>query len=233
MLCLLALAVAGVSAVDDAIARSALRAEATALAAQPFERDPTSPVVVITGSSTVRYWRSHDRAFPGAQVVNTGFGGSTMDLLAEQYHGLIGRFSADQVFIGSGDNDLAQGRSIADIVADTAWLLERVATDTPEAAVAIVAAKPSLQRWHLRDRYEALNAEFRALAEERKHVRYVDVWHHLLDEGGRPRPELYAADGLHLNRQGYRVYGDVLATADTVSVRYRADAATGSEQDRS
>ena len=203
------------------------------LAAQPFQRDPGKPVVVVTGSSTVRFWRSHDRTFPDAQVVNTGFGGSTMDLLAEQYDGLIRRFEPDQVYIGSGDNDLAWGRSTADIVADTAWLLDRITADRPGTTVAIVAAKPSLQRWHLRDRYQALNAEFRAMAAQRPNVRYVDVWHGLLDERGRVRPELYAADGLHLNRQGYRLYADTLATADAVSVRHSATGPAGAGQDSS
>ncbi len=188
-------------------------AEAAALSAEPFVREPGAEVVVITGSSTVRLWDSSDTAFPDAQVVNTGFGGSTMDQLLAHYPGLIGRFAPDQVYIGSGDNDVARGRAPAEVIADTERLLAAIARDHPGTTVAIIAAKPSLQRWFLRDRYESLNEQFAALAADDPNVAFVDVWKELLDADGRVRPELYAGDGLHLNSRGYRIYSAAIATA--------------------
>lgn len=193
--------------------RRALDAEAGELAAQPFAREPGKPVIVVTGSSTVRLWRSSAEAFPEAQVVNTGFGGSTMDALAAHMDGLIMRFQPDQVFIGSGDNDLATGRSPEQVLADTEAILDRLARELPATTVAIVAAKPSLQRWYLRDEYRTLNAGFRALAAQRPHVQFVDVWQRLVDADGQVRPELYASDGLHLNSRGYRIYSAALRAA--------------------
>lgn len=194
--------------------RTALEAEADALAAAPFVRDPDRPVIVVTGSSTVRLWRSSARTFPEAQVVNTGFGGSTMEALEDHFPGLIKRYDPDQVFIGSGDNDLAAGRSPQQVLAATENLLDRIAVELPEARVAIIAAKPSIRRWYLRDRYEALNAGFDRLAAQRAGVEFVDVWHRLVGPDGQVRPELYADDGLHLNTRGYRIYAAALRAAE-------------------
>ncbi len=202
--------------VSAAADRRPLDAEARELAAAPFVHRAGEPVVVVTGSSTVRLWPDCAKAFPEAQVVNTGFGGSTMDLLAMHYDGLIGRYRPDQVFIGSGDNDLAEGRSPERVIFETRLLLDRIHSELPDTQVAIIAAKPSIKRWYLRDRYQELNSGFEALAAARPNVVFVDVWNRLLDARGRVRPELYAADGLHLNAGGYRIYAAELAAAEAL-----------------
>jgi lysophospholipase L1-like esterase len=207
------LLMAGAVVVAARPSTAAVEAEAAALAAAPFEREAGKDVVVITGSSTVRFWRSSGSVFPEAQVVNTGFGGSTMAQLRRHYDGLIARFGPDRVFIGSGDNDLAAGRSVSAVLADTAALLAALHRDRPSADVALIAAKPSVQRWYLREHYRALNNGFARLAQADDRIAFVDVWNELLDAGGRVRPELYASDGLHLNRSGYRIYAAAIAAS--------------------
>ena len=211
--CAVALLLVSASWIAARVSHPTIGAEARQLAAAPFVRDPGREVVVVTGSSTVRLWRGSAAAFPDAQVVNTGFGGSTMADLVLYYQGLVGRFAPAQVFIGSGDNDLAQGRSPQQVLADTRTLLGLIHRDYPQTQVALVAAKPSLKRWGLRSRYEQLNAGFAQLAAGDGKVVYVDVWNRLLDADGRVRPELYRSDGLHLNGLGYRIYAATLTAA--------------------
>jgi len=211
--CAVALLLGGLAKVDRHLYDQRMDREAQLIGAQPFYRDSSRSLVVVTGSSTVRLWTDSAAAFPSAQVVNTGFGGSTMDELADHYQDLIGRYHPDEVYIASGDNDLAFGRSRDDILADADRLLTNIATELPNAQVAIVAAKPSLKRWYLRDNYRELNQGLRRLATSRNNVVFVDIWTLLLDHNGRVRPELYADDGLHLNDRGYRIYAAALSTA--------------------
>lgn len=225
-LCCAVMLVLVAAAATRSAGSSSLDAEAESLAAQPFARQLGKPVIVVTGSSTVRLWRNSAKAFPDAQVVNTGFGGSTMDSLARHYDGLIGRYSPDLVFIGSGDNDLASGRTSGEVIADTTAILDRIRSDAPDTQVAIVAAKPSIKRWHLRERYEQLNEQFLDLARQREGVVFVDVWHRLLDRDGQVRPDLYVADGLHLNSRGYRIYSAALRTAEVTALASRPSAGT-------
>jgi lysophospholipase L1-like esterase len=37
-------------------------------------------------------------------------------------------------------------------------------------------------------------------------LKYVDVFTPMLDRTGRPRPELFQADQLHMNRSGYEIW---------------------------
>jgi lysophospholipase L1-like esterase len=188
--------------------RSAERLEASIerAASQPFVREPGMPLVVVTGSSSVRRWPDPASVFPQAQVVNTAVGGTTMAQLAANVPGLVVRFRPDEVVIGSGDNDLARGQAPETVLEQARTVVDEVHQALPQARIVLLAAKPSPLRWHLRSEYLRLNAGFRALAVERAEVEYADVWHRLLDADGDVRPELYVSDGLHLNRAGYRLW---------------------------
>ena len=44
-----------------------------------------------------------------------------------------------------------------------------------------------------------------------KRLAYIDVFTPMLGADGKPRPELYAPDGLHLSEEGYELWRRVTA----------------------
>jgi len=50
------------------------------------------------------------------------------------------------------------------------------------------------------------NRLIRAAAEKDKRLAYVDVDGPMIGDDGKPRPELFKPDGLHLNAQGYKLW---------------------------
>ena len=73
-----------------------------------------------------------------------------------------------------------------------------------------VSVKPSPARFAINDRIRRLNDLVRADIESRPSGYYVDLFPAMLDNLGKPRTELFLEDGLHLNREGYRVWGRLL-----------------------
>jgi lysophospholipase L1-like esterase len=55
-----------------------------------------------------------------------------------------------------------------------------------------------------------LNELVRHEIESRQSGYYADVFSAMLDKTGKPRAELFLADGLHLSREGYRLWGRLL-----------------------
>jgi len=64
-------------------------------------------VILFTGSSSVRFWKDIQSYFPEYNVVNRGFGGSTMADLLYYTDKLIIPYRPRMIFIYEGDNDLA------------------------------------------------------------------------------------------------------------------------------
>jgi lysophospholipase L1-like esterase len=55
------------------------------------------------------------------------------------------------------------------------------------------------------------NAQIRDYADSDGKVEYIDVFTPMLDASGEPRRELFRADALHLNAQGYALWKQVIA----------------------
>jgi lysophospholipase L1-like esterase len=165
--------------------------------------------VVFTGSSSIRLWKDLETLFPEYQIVNTGFGGSrAADLLAFTDE-LILRYHPKIVFIYEGDNDLFFSESPRKILKTTRMIIEQIQQQNPDTRIVLIAAKPSIQRWHMRGRFKKLNKKLRRLSESVHGLEFANIWHVML-EGKKVNPELFIEDGLHMNDKGYILWYDVI-----------------------
>jgi len=108
-------------------------------------------VILFTGSSSIRIWKDVQSYFPEYNVLNRGFGGSTMKDMLYYTGKLIIPYKPKMIFIYEGDNDLAGGRKPDEVVAqaDSIVLLIRSKL-SKKVPVYFISAKPSLARWNLR-----------------------------------------------------------------------------------
>ena len=80
----------------------------------------------------------------------------------------------------------------------------------PETPIAYVAVKPSIARWKLADEIQAANALIAADCAEDDTLMFLDVWPPMLGADGKPKQELFLADGLHMSDAGYQIWVDML-----------------------
>lgn len=187
---------------------------------QEADQQNPSPegVVLFTGSSSVRMWKSLQQDFPDRQVLNRGFGGSSMADLLARFDEVIAPHNPSAIFIYEGDNDLAQGQSEAEIMANTRKVLARIRKKDKAVPVVFISPKPSVARKELRDRYISFNKVLSAWTNTREHVHYLDVWEPMMAEDGRVREDIFIEDNLHMNAKGYAIWkqavGDMLEDLD-------------------
>ena len=185
-------------------------AEIAAIEARQAARPVPANAVLFVGSSSIRMWDTLERDFAGTPVINAGFGGSRLADAARYADRIILPYRPRAVVIYSGENDLAAGGTPERALVDFAALVAAIRADLPGAPVVYISMKPSPARWDLADRFRAANALIRARIAADPLLSYVDVWPALLGPDGRPRPELYLADGLHLNPAGYAAWTAVI-----------------------
>nr|WP_299384327.1 GDSL-type esterase/lipase family protein [Allomuricauda sp.] len=167
--------------------------------------NPTEKTIVFTGSSSIRMWHDLQERFPGAQVLNTGFGGSQSSDLEHFLNELILDYSPAQVFIYEGDNDINAKKSPRSIIGTMEDILKELQSNRPEMDIVLISAKPSIARWHLKRKYMRLNKRLKKLAAQTQGVRYVDVWKTMLNKRKLKR-DLFIEDGLHMNTKGYDLW---------------------------
>jgi len=169
---------------------------------------PPKGGVLFVGSSTIRLWKSLARDFPDHKVINRGFGGSEIADAAHFAGRLIFPHEPRQIFLRAGGNDIHAGRLPDQVAADFADFVRTVRVRLPDAEIVYIGVNPAPARWGEGDKYRALNEEIRKLALRLPRVGYVDAYDISLDREGRARPELFLADKLHFNAEGYGLLAD-------------------------
>ncbi|MFC4821305.1 SGNH/GDSL hydrolase family protein [Dokdonella ginsengisoli] len=175
---------------------------------------PTAPGgIVFTGSSSIRLWSGLAGDFPGRNVLNRGFGGSTIADATRHVEQLVTPYSPHTVVLYAGDNDLAAGATPAQVRAGFDAFVRAVRARLPAVRILFVSIKPSPSRAALLPAIRQANALIRADIERGENVGYVDVFTPMLDAQGQPRAELFLDDRLHMNRAGYALWVSILAPA--------------------
>ena len=164
---------------------------------------------VVTGSSTIRMWRSLTEISGREVVLNTGFGGSKASDLERYLFPLVLKFDPKRVFIYEGDNDLWAGVAPEEILASLDRIVTRIQLAVPNAKIYLIGAKPSPSRWAKKDLYQSFNQQLEKYSQRKEGVSFIDTWATLTDSAGNARPELYIKDQLHLNEAGYILWNGV------------------------
>ncbi len=167
-------------------------------------------LAVFTGSSSIRFWDYLKEDCDGMQVVNTGFGGSHMSDLLYFLDQTVLRFKPGKVYIYEGDNDIADEKNPEAVLATTKQVVERILASNPEITIHFISAKPSPSRWKYRNQYVAFNSLLKNYCDTHPQLSYIDVWKPMLDDTGRPDPQIFVSDSLHMNRKGYLLWKEIV-----------------------
>jgi predicted neuraminidase/lysophospholipase L1-like esterase len=186
-----------------------------AFEAEDREQPPQPGGTMFLGSSSIVFWDLErwfpKSRFPDLRAVNRGFGGSTIADSLYFFDRIVPPHRPARIVFYAGDNDISAGKSAQTVAADFAELAGRVWAEWPETRLIYVAIKPSLARWHLAPEMRAANALVAAAAEDEPRLSFLDIDTPMIGADGRPRPELFVSDGLHLSDHGYRLWTDLLA----------------------
>ena len=88
--------------------------------------------IVATGSSSMRFWdHSIHKDFAPLPIVSRGFGGSNMNDLLMHLDAVVLKHKPRAVIIYEGDNDIAQGVSVTDVLKTFVKVVGRIKADNP------------------------------------------------------------------------------------------------------
>ena len=184
--------------------------EIRAFEAEDRRRPPPRDAVLFVGSSSIRLWTTLADDFPAVPVINRGFGGSELADSVRYAHRIVTPYAPPQIVLYAGDNDLAAGKTPAQVSTDLVAFVRTVRAALPRVPVAFISIKPSPSRLLLMKRIRKANELIREFARDDPCLAFIDVFTPMLDAAGRPRAELFIEDALHLNRTGYELWAAVI-----------------------
>ncbi|MBM3875180.1 MAG: hypothetical protein FJ386_00455 [Verrucomicrobia bacterium] len=186
---------------------------------------PPKDAVLFVGASNTRLWTSMALDFRGWKVINRGFGGSQ---LADALHfadRIVIPAAPKTIYVQSGGNDIHAGRTPEQVLADFKAFVAKVRAALPETKIHFIALPPSPLRWSQREKQREANRLVEEFVREDGALNFVDIFPHMLGDDGRPRPELYVGDNLHLSAKGYALWTSLIRW-DTALKNFAKEART-------
>ncbi|WP_233231634.1 SGNH/GDSL hydrolase family protein [Tichowtungia aerotolerans] len=187
-----------------------LEPEVKSFEAQDKAHPPRPGAIVCFGSSSMRMWNDIQEDLAPLTIIPRGFGGSNMNDALMFADRMVLPCEPRAIVLYEGDNDVAQGIGVERIVDTFGLFVDKVHNHFPECRIYVLSVKPSIKRMNMWAAMEEVN---RLLAEEcdkDQRLVFVDVASVMFDEDGEPQKEFFKPDDLHMTREGYAVWRDVL-----------------------
>ncbi len=173
---------------------------------------PAKGGVFFAGSSSIRLWNLA-KSFPDQKYVNVGFGGSEIRDTTHFIDRILVPFEPRAIVFYAGDNDIAKKRTPEQVRDDFAAFVKAVRAKLPKTKIYYLPVKPSIARWAMYEVQTKANAYVKAACESDKLLGYIDTVPVTLGADGKPKPEFFVKDGLHMTEAGYAAWTAVVKKA--------------------
>jgi hypothetical protein len=175
-----------------------------------FEQmDRTNPpprgALLFIGSSTIGRWKTLAQDFPEQRVINRGFGGSEIVDSTHFADRIVFPCEPRMIFLRAGGNDIFARKSPEQVFADFKDFVAKIHSRLPQTEIAFISLSPSIARWPQAGKEKALNDMVEAYTHQAPRLKFIDTYTLPLGADGKPRAELFVADKLHFNEEGYKL----------------------------
>lgn len=171
----------------------------------PFKKSD-KPLIVFSGSSSIRFWIDLDKDFIEYDILNRGFGGSIFSDLNYFINELIIKHNPDLIVLYEGDNDIAFNIPIKYIYDDFKKSYELIRKKNENVPIIYIAPKPSPARWDKKNKYDELNNLIKEFCKMKQKTYYFDTWSIMIDNEGNIPKKYFWTDMLHMNKSGYQIW---------------------------
>lgn len=171
------------------------------------EKYPANSILFV-GSSSIRLWSTLKEDMAPYPIIQRGFGGSNSPGVLENIERIAypHQFSAVVIFIANditgSSNDLTPKESAGNFKK----IVKKLRAKYKKQPIFIVEITPCSSRWKKWPVIQQDNALIKSFCKSSKHLYFIETAASYLNEKGEPRDELFRADHLHQNSEGYKIW---------------------------
>ena len=178
--------------------------------------EPTNTgTLVVTGSSSVRLWDSIHTDLLPYRVIQRGYGGAKLTDFNYYARRIIKPepFKAIVVFVANDiageEGDLAP----KEVLRQFKELVKQIRNRNPGTPVCWIEVTPTPKRWHVSPEIREAGGRIRNYCEKQDDLHFISTYDHYITPEGIPDSTLFREDMLHLNRDGYLLWADLIKNA--------------------
>jgi hypothetical protein len=168
--------------------------------------------VLFAGSSSIRLWSTMASDMAPYPVIQRGYGGARLS----DFSVFAGRIiyphpcRAIVLFVANDITGSEADKTPEEVRDLFLGVLNTIREKFPDTPVFWIAITPTGLRWKAWPEIEKANLLIQKACKKHKNTYFISTKDVFLNSSGLPKDELFRADHLHLNEDGYRVWTGVI-----------------------
>lgn len=181
---------------------------------EELDKNETYPdnSVLFTGSSSILRWESLSEEMAPYPVIQRGYGGAKLSDFAVYAERIIypHNSSAIVIFIANDIAGSPTDKEPQEVLKLFRYVVKTIRKKFPETPVFWISITPTQSRWEVWPEIREANYLIRNYCEKTRDLYFIDTENFFLNKDAAPRNELFVADMLHLNAEGYGVWTKII-----------------------
>ena len=163
--------------------------------------------ILLYGSSTFKLWEKANLDLSVNNLLNLGFGGSTLVACRTYFHRVVVPHYPDTMFFYGGDNDIGGGMTAEELYNEFLLFSSEINEKLPQTRCYFISIKPSVFRESYLDVILNTNTKIKKAIDHLSQWKYIDICSPMLETGFE---KFYDDDPLHMNVLGYSLLSKLM-----------------------
>jgi len=179
---------------------------------------PPKNAILLAGDSQFYRWKTLNEDLPGYTIINRGIDSFQTSDLVYFTDRLVLPYKPRLIVLHVGGNDVHVGKSPEQVLADFKTFVAKVRAALPDVPIAFSSTTPGPGRWDESEKRKQTNKVIKDYIATQDHLFFIDLWDAMLTSDGKPREDLWVADRVHPNHEGYllrvKIMRPIMGTPD-------------------
>lgn len=166
---------------------------------------PPKNAILFVGDSQFFRWKTLSEDLPEYIIINRGIDSFQFSDVLNFYDRLVTPYKPRMIILHVGGNDVHNGKTAERVLADFKTFVAKVRAVQSKVPIAFSSITPGPGRWDEADKRRQTNKLLKDYIATQKNLHFIDLWDAMLTKEGQSREELWVADRIHPNHDGYLV----------------------------
>ena len=171
---------------------------------------PPKDAILFVGSSTIRKWKSLASDFPEYKVINRRLRRPQIADCTYFTDRIVIPYRPRLIVVRAGGNDINAGESPEQVADDFKTFVEKVRAKLPKVRIAYMPINATPSRAKNIEKEKKANQLIKIYIAYGENMDFIDAYDATLGADRKPRAELFVADRLHFNAEGYKILAGIV-----------------------
>jgi hypothetical protein len=181
----------------------------------------SNQAVLFIGSSSIRLWKSIEEDLDTYEPIKRGYGGAHYYDIIHFTNRLVSphKVKAIAIFVANditgkenGINNQTVNRDLSpkEVLRLVKFVTKEIRKSHEKVPVFFIETTPTSKRWKVWDKISKANDLIENYTSKYENLYYINTRSFYIGSDGMPNDSLFVKDKLHLNREGYKLWGKII-----------------------